>query len=115
MRLPEPTFAEPIGSGQEDPGSSQDAGAAQDAIVLQRMVERVGETTERRPLLEAFLQVLGRIVPWSACEVRIRENPADTRLSTVGYASGGDETWSRRVGEIEEEGLVAWAMEGRRP
>lgn len=92
-----------------------DSGAAQDAIVLQRMVERAGESTERQPLLEAFLQVLGRIVPWSACEVRIRENPSDTRLTTVGYSSGTDEAWNRRLTEIEEEGLIAWAMNGRRP
>ncbi|MBK8801794.1 MAG: hypothetical protein IPN71_07005 [Fibrobacteres bacterium] len=96
-------------------GSIDEPGTANDAIVLQRMVERAGESTERRPLLEAFLQVLGRIVPWSACEVRVRENPADTRLATIGYSSGIDEAWTRRVTEIEEEGLIAWSMAGRRP
>lgn len=109
MIEPNPTFTEGASAALDD------SVAAQDALELHRMAEQAGESTERRPLLESFLKVLGRIVPWSACEVRIRENPSDTRLATIGYCSGTDEVWHRRVMELEEEGLLAWTMTGRRP
>jgi len=89
--------------------------AVQDTLDLQRIAEEVGNTSEPEPLLRSFLRALGRIVPWSAALVRLRERAGEQSVSRTILREGVGQDLQARLGELEEEGVLEWALKTLHP
>lgn len=89
--------------------------ALQDTLQLQRMAEEAGATREPTELLKSFALALGRICPWTTAEVRVRSGPTDRKLTNRAFQSGMDPAIEAEIRELDEEGLLGWALEADRP
>ncbi len=83
-----------------------------DVLSFQRLAETVGETSDLETLVDGLVSTLGRVVPWSAAIVKIG---AETSPSHEVYARGMGPRARERFCELEEETLVRWVMESKRP
>ena len=88
--------------------------ALHDTLQLQRMAEEAGSTREVSALLESFSTALDRVCPWSAAEIRLREDWGEGRMARA-FRSDRDGSAEAEIRELEEEGLLEWSLEAIRP
>jgi signal transduction histidine kinase len=86
-----------------------------DTLQLQQMAEAAGNSSEPALLLRSFVQALGRVVPWTAAEVRLRESVADRKLTRTALREGFGTDLDREIRELDEEAVLGWALEANRP
>lgn len=86
-----------------------------DTLQLQQMAEEAGSSSEPALLLGSFAHALGRVVPWTAAEVRLRESVADRKLTRIALHEGFGRESEDEIRELDEEGLLGWALEASRP
>jgi signal transduction histidine kinase len=86
-----------------------------DTLHLQRMADEAGSSSELSPLLRSFVRALGRIVPWTAAEVRLRGSVGDRRLSRIALREGCGPNMETEIRELDEEGVLEWALESLKP
>jgi len=89
--------------------------AVRDTLHLQRMAEEAGTSSEPSPLLLSFVKALGRIVPWTAAEVRLRDGAGDRKFTRTALREGCERDLEAEIRELEEEGVLEWALETVKP
>jgi signal transduction histidine kinase len=89
--------------------------AVRDTLHLQQMAEEAGNSSEPVLLLGSFVQALGKVVPWRAAEVRLRESVVDRKLTRTVLREGFGQELENEILELDEEAVLGWALEANRP
>src|ERR1035437_9026434 len=89
--------------------------AVHDTLHLQHMAEVASNSSDPALLLRSFVQAMGRVVPWTAAEVRLRESVADRKLTRTALHEGFGQELESEIRELDEEGVLGWALETNRP
>ena len=84
----------------------------EDVLEFQRLAEMVGDTSDPEILAEGLAATLGRVVPWSGATVRLGDGNCPCREV---FSRGMGPRALHRFAELEEEALVKWALDSRRP